>query len=194
MQHVRLDIPDVILLEPKRFGDDRGFFSETFNSQVYDEIGIKEAFVQDNHSLSREPYVIRGLHFQTPPFAQGKLIRVIRGSVFDVAVDIRQGSPSYGKHVSTVLSAQNWTQLWVPKGFAHAFCTLEPDTEFLYKVTDYYAPDNDAGLAWDDPALGIEWPIPQGITATLSDKDKEHPKLSELPECFIYDPVTGVKS
>lgn len=194
MQYVRLDIPDVIFLEPERHSDDRGFFSETFNSRTYDAIGITGPFVQDNHSLSKEPYVVRGLHFQTSPYAQGKLVKVIRGSVLDVAVDIRHESPSFGKHVSAILSGQNGAQLWVPKGFAHAFCTLEPDTEVFYKVTDYYAPGAEAGLAWDDPSLGIEWPIPQGAPAILSEKDKRHPALSELPEYFIYDPVEGIKS
>lgn len=194
MEHTRLEILDVILLTPRRFGDERGFFSETFNRRAYEEAGIVGEFVQDNHSLSRDAYVIRGLHFQTPPHAQDKLVRVTRGSVLDVVVDIRHGSPTFGKHVSAVLSAENWRQIWVPQGFAHAFCTLEPDTEFLYKVTDYYAPDNDAGLAWDDPALGIDWPIPNGVAAILSDKDKNHPKLADLPEYFIYDPVIGIKS
>lgn len=193
MKFMRLDLPEVILLKPKIFRDERGFFSETFNKKAYEEVGVKGEFVQDNHSLSRESCVIRGLHFQTPPFAQDKLVRVTRGSVLDVVVDIRHGSPTYGQHVTAVLSAENWNQLWVPRGFAHAFCTLEPDTEFLYKVTNYYAPDNDAGLAWDDPALGIDWPIPAGEMPVLSDKDKKHPKLADLPEYFIYDPETGVK-
>lgn len=193
LKHTTLNIPDIILLEPSLFGDERGFFSETFNAKTYEDTGISGTFVQDNHSLSREPYVIRGLHFQTPPFAQDKLVRVTRGSVLDVVVDIRHGSPTFGQHVSAVLSAENWNQLWVPKGFAHAFCTLKPDTEFLYKVTDYYAPDCDAGLAYDDPALSINWPVPAGHEPILSDKDKKHPKLADLPEYFIYDSETGIK-
>ncbi len=193
MKHTRLAIHEVLLLEPKRFGDDRGFFSEVYNSQSYGDLGITGPFVQDNHSFSRDPYVIRGLHFQTPPFAQDKLVRVTRGSVLDVVVDIRHGSPTFGQHVSAILSAENWKQLWVPKGFAHAFCTLEPDTEFLYKVTNFYAPDNDAGLAWDDPSLNIDWPVPDGETATLSEKDKKHPRLAELPAYFTYDAATGIK-
>jgi len=188
MQYQCLSIPEIILLSPKRFGDGRGFFSETFNAKAYQDIGIDADFVQDNHSLSSEPFVIRGLHFQTPPFAQDKLVRVTRGSVLDVAVDIRHGSPTFGSHVSAILSSDNWNQLWVPKGFAHGFCTLEPDTEFLYKVSGYYAPENDAGLAFDDPALGIDWPVPDGCTPLLSDKDKDHPKLSDIDKYFSYDP------
>lgn len=180
------NIPGVILLSPKRIGDIRGVFSETFNAKNYQKAGIKGDFVQDNHSLSHQSYVIRGLHFQTPPFAQDKLGRVIRGSVLDVAVDIRHGSPTFGQHVSVILSDKNWNQLWVPKGFAHAFCTLEPDTEFLYKVTNYYSPECDAGFAFDDPSLDINWPIPPGIEPILSDRDKNLPKLADLPEYFIY--------
>jgi dTDP-4-dehydrorhamnose 3,5-epimerase len=186
VQVTRLEIPDVILVTPVKHGDDRGFFSETFNGGAFESAGISGSFVQDNHSLSVEKFVLRGLHFQTPPAAQDKLVRVSRGAVLDVAVDIRKGSPTFGKHVSAVLSAQNWQQLWVPKGFAHAFMTLEPNTEVQYKVTDYYSPECDAGLAWDDPDLGIEWPVPAGESVTLSDKDKRHPKLAELPSYFTY--------
>ncbi len=184
MKHRRLDIPDIILLEPKRFGDERGFFSETYKQNELAELGIDVDFVQDNHSLSREPFVLRGLHFQTAPHAQDKLVRVVRGSVFDVAVDLRHGSPTYGQHVSVILSAENWKQMYIPKGFAHGFCTLEPDTEFLYKVSDIYAPECDKGVAFDDPSLGIEWPIPVGETPVLSDKDRQQPKLSDLPNYF----------
>lgn len=190
----RLEIPDIILVEPKKFEDERGFFSEVFSRQQYEEAGIGADFVQDNHSLSRQPHVIRGLHFQIAPHAQGKLVRVGRGSVFDVAVDIRKGSPTYGQHVSAILSAENWQQLWIPKGFAHAYCTLEPDTEFLYKVSDYYAPECDKGIAFDDPALGIDWPISQGNRAILSDKDQRHTRLADLPDYFIYDAHTGIKN
>ncbi len=193
MHVTELDIPGVLLLSPKRFGDERGFFSETFNAEAWAKLGIKGSFVQDNHSFSKTQYVLRGLHFQKPPHAQDKLVRVTRGAVLDVVVDIRNGSPTYGKSVSAVLSAENWKQLWVPKGFAHAFLTLEPDTEFLYKVTNYYAPQSDAGLAWDDPALNIDWPLPEGIGPVLSAKDKEHPKLAELQSGFVFDPATGIK-
>ncbi|WP_422732923.1 dTDP-4-dehydrorhamnose 3,5-epimerase [Microbaculum marinum] len=147
--------------------------------------GVGEPFVQDNHSLSGQAGVIRGLHFQAPPHAQGKLVRVSRGAILDVAVDIRTGSPTYGRHVARELSAENWLQLWVPPGFAHGFCTLVPDTEVQYKVTAYYAPDHDHGLAFDDPALGIDWPV-DAADAILSDKDRRHPALSDLPAHFSY--------
>ncbi|HWA51236.1 MAG TPA: dTDP-4-dehydrorhamnose 3,5-epimerase, partial [Dongiaceae bacterium] len=166
-----LAIPDVKLVAPAIVEDERGFFSETYSRRALQAAGIDAAFVQDNHSLSRRPGVLRGLHFQSEPHAQGKLVRVVRGAVFDVAVDIRRGSPTFGQHVSAVLSAENWRQLWVPVGFAHGFCTLQPDTEVIYKVTDYYAPDCDRGLAYDDPDLGITWPI-EGRNLTLSDKDR----------------------
>jgi len=162
-----------------------GFFSETFNARALVASGIKDDFVQDNHSLSVQRGVVRGLHFQVPPNAQGKLIRVVRGSIFDVAVDIRSGSPTYGKHVSALLSAASWNQLWVPKGFAHGFCTLEPDTEVLYKVTDYFAPECDRGLRWDDSDIDIPWPI-AGVDVVLSAKDKLHPALKDLPDYFQF--------
>lgn len=179
-------MPDVKLVEPAKFGDARGFFSETFNYETYKAAGIDLRAVQDNHSLSGPRGTIRGLHFQTPPHAQAKLVRVTRGSVLDVAVDIRRGSPSYGKHVAVVLSAEAWNQIYIPRGFAHGFCTLEPDTEFLYKVDNYYAPDHDKGLAWDDPALAIDWLLPPS-GAVLSDKDRRHPLLSDLGDYFSYD-------
>lgn len=178
-----LEIPEVILIEPPRFLDHRGFFSETCNKADLAAAGIDVDFVQDNHSLSRARGVVRGLHFQTPPAAQDKLVRVTRGAVLDVAVDLRRGSQSYGRWVSAVLSAANWHQLFVPKGFAHGFCTLEPDTELLYKVSDYYAPECDRGLAWDDPDLGIVWPVPPE-QAILSDKDASQPRLADLDPAF----------
>ncbi len=180
-----LAIPEVKLIVPQRHRDARGFFSETYNRRALAEAGIKVDFVQDNHSLSVEKGVIRGLHFQIAPHEQGKLVRVTRGSVFDVAVDIRRGSPTYGQHVSAVLSADNWRQLWIPSGFAHGFCTLEEETEFLYKVTGYYSAECDRGLAWDDPALGIAWPV-EAAQAILSDKDRRHPRLQDLPAYFSY--------
>lgn len=185
MQFQALEIPEVKLITPSIHRDERGFFSETFNARALTAFGIDERFVQDNHSLSVQGGVVRGLHFQISPKAQDKLVRVIRGSIFDVAVDIRVGSPTYGKHVSAVLSASNWSQLWVPKGFAHGFCTLEPDTEVLYKVTDYFAPECDRGLRWDDSQLGIAWPI-TAADAMLSGKDKLHPTLRDLPAFFQY--------
>jgi dTDP-4-dehydrorhamnose 3,5-epimerase len=182
----KLEIPAVIRITPKIFRDARGFFSETYNAAALASAGIGAAFVQDNHSLSRAKGVVRGLHFQTAPKAQGKLVRVTRGAIFDVAVDIRHGSPTFGKHVTAVLSAENWAQLWVPPGFAHGFCTLEPDTEVVYKVTELYAPECDRGLAWNDPALAIAWPVSEA-DAVLSDKDRQHPRLADLPEYFSFD-------
>jgi dTDP-4-dehydrorhamnose 3,5-epimerase len=180
-----LAIPEVKLITPPIFRDARGFFSETYNVAALTAAGIGETFVQDNHALSRARGVLRGLHFQIDPHAQGKLVRVARGAIFDVAVDIRRGSPTFGRHVSATLSAENWAQLWVPPGFAHAYCTLEADTEVIYKVTDFYAPECDRGLAFDDPDLRIAWPIPAS-EAILSDKDRRHPRLRDLPEYFTY--------
>ena len=179
-----LPIADVKVLAPKKHGDHRGFFSEVYNKRALAEAGIDIEFVQDNHSLSAEKGTVRGLHFQAPPFAQDKLVRVVRGSVFDVAVDLRKGSATYGEHVSVVLSAEAWNQLLVPIGFAHGFMTLEADTEVVYKVSGYYAPDHDHGLLWNDPALGIRWPIAEE-EAVLSDKDRVQPRLSELVSPFV---------
>lgn len=176
-------IPDVRIITPRKFGDHRGFFSEVYNRRAFAEIGVDLDFVQDNHSLSAAVGTLRGLHFQSHPFAQDKLVRVTRGAIYDVAVDIRRASPTYGRHVAVELSAENWRQLLVPVGFAHGFCTLTPDTEVVYKVTGYYSGANDHGLAWDDPALEIDWPLPPG-GAVLSDKDLRHPRLAELPACF----------
>lgn len=180
-----LYIPEVVLLTPKRILDERGFFSETYNRQRLADAGIEADFVQDNHSLSKTKGVVRGLHFQGPPHAQGKLIRVARGAIFDVAVDIRHGSPSFGQHVSATLSAENWGQLWVPAGFAHGFCTLEADTEVLYKTTDYYAAEASHGIKWDDPALDIKWPV-QAADATLSNTDQTHLPFADTPIAFRY--------
>lgn len=179
----RLAIPDVILIRPKKFGDSRGFFSETWNRDVFRKEGIDLDFVQDNHSLSVEKGVLRGLHFQSPPRAQDKLVRCTKGSILDVAVDIRTGSPTYGHYVSAVISAENWTQIFVPKGFAHAFLTLEPNTEVQYKVTDYYAPECDGSILWNDPEIGIDWGV-EAESVTLSDKDRNAPKLSEAQHGF----------
>lgn len=183
MKVTRLAIPDVLLLEPVRHRDHRGFFSETFSKRALAEASVEIDFVQDNHSLSCERGVVRGLHFQTEPAAQDKLVRVPRGAVFDVAVDLRHGSPTFGKWVGAVLSADNWHQLLIPKGFAHGFCTLEPDSELLYKVSDYYAPECDRGVAWNDPDIGIDWPVAPEA-AVLSDKDAKQPRLADLPAYF----------
>lgn len=185
MQVRSLKIPGLKIIVPKMLRDSRGFFSETYSARIFQELGIDADFVQDNHSLSIEKGIVRGLHFQAPPRAQDKLVRVTRGTILDVAVDIRRGSPTYGQHAAVLLSAANWEQLWVPKGFAHGFCTLEPDTEVLYKVTEYYAPECDYGLAWDDPALGIDWRS-TFASPILSDRDRRHPLLSELPAFFTY--------
>lgn len=183
MKLTPLAIPDVLLIEPRRFGDDRGFFSEVWKRSTLVAQGFDVTFVQDNHSLSREVGVVRGLHFQRPPAAQGKLVRVTRGRILDVAVDIREGSPTYGQHVAMELSAENWAQLWIPCGFAHGFMTLEPDIEVIYKVDVEYDAATDGGIAWDDPALGIEWPaLPGG--AILSGKDSRAPRLAEAGPIF----------
>lgn len=179
------DIPGVVAISPQIHRDGRGFFSETYSARSFADAGIAVSFVQDNHSHSVAPGVVRGLHFQTDPHAQDKLVRVVRGSIFDVAVDIRKGSPTFGRHVAVTLSAENWSQLWIPKGFAHGFCTLEPNTEVIYKVTGYYSVECDRGLAWDDPALGIDWPVAP-TAAVLSDKDRRHPVLKDLPAYFVY--------
>lgn len=183
MQVESLAIADVKILTPKRFGDARGFFSETYNKATLATHGLDLEFIQDNHSMSQPVGVLRGLHFQTPPFAQDKLVRVVKGRIFDVAVDIRQGSPTYGKWVGAEISAEDWNQILVPVGFAHGFVTLEPDTEVIYKVTAPYAPDHDKGLAWDDPEVGIDWPLGD-VAPTLSDKDTKHPGLADLPAYF----------
>ena len=180
-----LAIPEIKLITPKRFGDHRGFFSETWNADGFAAVGIVLAFVQDNHSMSASVGVLRGLHFQTPPFAQDKLVRVVRGRIFDVAVDIRHGSPTFGRWVGAEISAENWAQILVPVGFAHGFVTLEPNTEVVYKVTGRYAPDHDQGLIWNDPTVGIDWPL-DGAQPTLSEKDGKLPRLSALPIHFTY--------
>ena len=178
-----LAIPDVLLITPRKFGDDRGFFSETYSQKALAEAGFTLPFVQDNHSRSPKRGTVRGLHFQAPPFAQDKLLRVTRGAILDVAVDIRPGSPTYGQAVVAELSAENWAQLLVPKGFAHGFCTLTEDCEVLYTVTDYYAPDSEAGLLWNDPALGVDWPIP-AAEAQINARDAAWPTLAEFKSPF----------
>ena len=176
-------IPAVKIITPKKHGDHRGFFSETWNRAAFAEAGLDLNFVQDNQSLSATVGTLRGLHFQSAPFAQDKLVRVTKGRILDVAVDIRASSPTFGQYVAVELSAENWRQLLVPIGFAHGFVTLEPDTEVLYKVTAPYGPKNDHGVAFDDPALGIDWRLPHD-QLVLSDKDRKHPRLADLPRYF----------
>ncbi|MDQ3441206.1 MAG: dTDP-4-dehydrorhamnose 3,5-epimerase [Planctomycetota bacterium] len=171
------------VLLPKKFGDHRGFFSEVYSDKLLADLGIDARFVQDNHSLSAETGVVRGLHYQLPPMAQDKLIRVVRGAILDVAVDVRRGSPTFGKHVACVLSAENWKQMFVPAGFAHGFATLEPNTEVLYKVTNYYSPGHERGIRWNDPKLGIDWRVAEGA-AVLSERDRKHPVLAEMSDLF----------
>lgn len=176
MNVVRTAIPDVLILEPRVFGDERGFFMESYNARRFEEItGLRREFVQDNHSRSRQG-VLRGLHYQVQQ-AQGKLVRVTAGEVFDVAVDIRRSSPTFGKWVGAILSGQNHRQMWVPEGFAHGFVVLSDTADFLYKTTDYYAPEYERCILWNDPEIGIEWPL--GVQPTLSAKDQVGKRLAE---------------
>jgi len=178
----RLEIPEVVLIEPIVFKDERGFFMETYKYSDFSAFGIHERFVQDNHSRSLRG-VLRGLHYQNPPKAQGKLVRVLRGEVFDVVVDIRKGSPTYGKWVGVRLSEQNKLMLYVPPGFAHGFCVLSPEAEVLYKCTEEYDPSCEAGIVWNDPDIGIPWPIKDPI---LSEKDSKWPPLKDAVNYFVY--------
>ena len=177
----RTAIPDVLLLTPSRFLDERGFFSETWSERRFSEAGIMAAFVQDNHVHSSDRGVVRGLHLQIAPSAQGKLIRVVRGAIWDVAVDIRRGSPTYGVNAGVVLSAENWQQLWIPAGLLHGYCTLEPDTEVIYKVTAPWDRQAERGVAWNDPELAVRWPIAPH-EAILSEKDRALPRLADCGE------------
>jgi len=179
------ECPDLAILIPRRFQDARGFFVETYSRRRLAGQGFAFDFVQDNLSLSTRAGTVRGLHFQRPPTAQAKLVSVLRGAIFDVAVDIRQGSPRYGHHVAVRLSAAEGNQLVIPAGFAHGFCTLEPDTVVAYKVDAYYSAEDDDGLYWADPALGIDWPVSEA-EAELSDKDRRLPKLADVARCFVY--------
>lgn len=187
MKVTRLQPEGLVLIEPDRFGDERGFFSESWNARRMAEHGLDIAFLQDNHSLSRQKGTLRGLHFQAPPHAQDKLVRCGRGALLDVAVDIRTGSPTFGHWASVELSAQNGRQLLVPKGFLHGFATLEDDTEVIYKCSDYYAPECDGTVAFDDPALGINWGVSRA-EAILSPKDQNAPLLCEIGAVFHYEP------
>lgn len=186
MQITETDLPGVLILAPKRFGDSRGWFSEVWNRSVLAKTGIGTDFVQDNHSYSRDTATVRGLHFQSPPHAQAKLVRCGRGRVFDVAVDIRKGSPSFGKWTGVELSAENGLQLLIPEGFLHGFVTREPDCELLYKCSDFYAPDCDGAVRFDDPDLAIDWGIDAG-DAVLSDKDAAAPLFRNFATPFLYE-------
>lgn len=183
LEVTRTELDGVLILKPRRFGDQRGWFCETYNQERLQEAGIDLVFVQDNQSFSAEINTLRGLHFQAPPLAQDKLVRVLSGTILDVAVDLRKASPTFGQHLSVELTAENGLQLLVPKGFAHGFVTRAANTSVFYKVTAPYAPDLDKGLAFDDPSLAIDWGVTRE-TAVLSDKDKIQPRLSELPDVF----------
>jgi dTDP-4-dehydrorhamnose 3,5-epimerase len=181
-----LDLPGLVLLRPRQFADSRGSFAETYNERAFQAAGIATKFVQDNQSFSAKRGTIRGLHFQLPPAAQAKLVRVLRGSVYDVAVDLRAGSPAYGRWVGETLTADGGEQLFVPRGFAHAFCTLEADTVVAYKVDEFYAPAADSGLIWNDPTLGINWPV-AADEVVLSDKDLRLGRFADFASPFKYE-------
>ena len=188
MQVFPTDIPGVLLLKPRYFNDARGYFVETFNLRGAGAAGITAEFVQDNQAFSKKSGTVRALHFQAPPHAQAKLVRVLRGSIYDVAVDLRAGSPTYGRWAAATLTASGGEQVFVPRGFAHGYCTLEADTEVAYKVDDYYAPDCDRGLIWNDPTLAIDWPV-KAFDAVLSDKDRSLPRFADFASPFRYDPA-----
>lgn len=179
----RAHIPDVLIIRPNKHGDERGFFSETFRASALKEFGVDVDWVQDNHSFSARRGVVRGLHLQVPPKAQAKLLRVTHGAILDIAVDVRKGSPSYGRHVAQELSADNWTQIYVPAGFAHGYCTLVENTEVLYKVSADYSPAAEGGLRWNDPDLNIAWPV-RAEEATLSPRDLDWPRLKDFVSPF----------
>lgn len=181
-QFKSLEIPEVILIEPQVFSDERGFFMEVYKYSEFASFGITERFIQDNHSRSKKG-VLRGLHYQNPPKAQGKLVRVISGEIFDVAVDIRKGSPTFGKWVGIKLSAENKRMLYIPPGFAHGFCVLSDIAEVLYKTTEEFAPECEAGIIWNDPDINIDWPIKNPV---LSSKDAKWPRLKDAVNGFVY--------
>lgn len=183
MQLTDLDIDAVKMIRPRRFTDQRGYFSETWSRKAFADLGLDEDFVQDNCSYSVSAGTIRGLHFQRPPAAQAKLIRVAHGSIFDVAVDLRRSSESFGRAATAVLTAKGGEQLFIPAGFAHGFCTLEPDTLVAYKMSAFYAPAQERGILWSDPSLAIDWPL-GGRDPILSDKDRGLPPFSDLEHCF----------
>jgi dTDP-4-dehydrorhamnose 3,5-epimerase len=179
----RLEIPDVVLIEPAVFEDDRGFFMETYRQKEFEKICIAQVFVQDNHSRSKKG-VLRGLHYQKEPVAQGKLVRCIRGVIFDVAVDLRQGSPTFGKWIGTTLSEENRHILWIPRGFAHGYVALEDNTEVFYKTDNLYSVQHERGIIWNDPEINIRWPVSSPI---VSQKDTTYPKLREMDHNFVYE-------
>jgi dTDP-4-dehydrorhamnose 3,5-epimerase len=183
------DLPGIFLLKPRRFTDSRGYFVETYNQRAFAAAGIDMHFVQDNQSFSAKASTIRGLHFQLPPAAQTKLVRAARGRVFDVAVDLRQGSPTFGRWIGVTLTADGGEQLLIPRGFAHAFCTLEDNCEVAYKTDDFYAPKSESGLMWNDPDLRIDWPITPNA-AILSDKDSKLGFFRDFESPFFFDPNT----
>lgn len=186
MEFKSFDLDGPVEVLPRKIEDDRGYFSETFRlSSFVNQVGPAE-FVQDNQSLSVRPGTIRGIHFQSIPWAQGKLVRCLTGKVFDVAVDLRRNSPDYGRWIAVTLTPEENNQLWVPVGFGHAFCTLEPNSVIAYRVTNYYSPQNDHGVAWDDPDIGIDWPSFANVD-TLSAKDRAQPSLADLPAYFIRE-------
>ncbi len=185
MRVIETGLPGLLLIEPKVFRDTRGYFLETYSETAFAEIGVRARFVQDNHAYSVSRGVLRGLHFQRPPHAQTKLVWVVRGSVLDVAVDLRRDSPTYGRHYGVELSAENKLRLFLPRGFAHGYLTLTPDVEFLYKVDSPYAPQADGGLAWNDPDIGVAWPCDDPV---LSDKDRVLPPFATFESPFVCDP------
>ncbi|EPR30966.1 dTDP-4-dehydrorhamnose 3,5-epimerase [Alkalidesulfovibrio alkalitolerans DSM 16529] len=184
MQFQTTEIPGLLLIMPRVFQDERGYFLESFNAGAFANAGVARSFVQDNHAHSRQAGVLRGLHFQAPPHAQSKLVWVTRGAVFDVVVDLRAGSPTYGKWKSFLLTAENFARLFIPRGFAHGYATLEPDTDFMYKVDGYYNPASEGGLRWDDPDLAIDWPV---VAPVLSDKDRGLPSWRGFQSPFNYE-------
>lgn len=184
-----LALPEVLEIRPARYGDHRGFFSEVWKASALAAHGVDVHFIQDNHSFSVEAGVLRGLHYQEPPFAQAKLVRVTAGEIFDVVVDIRHGSPTFGQWVGLELSAKDWNQIFVPAGFAHGFLTLVPNCEVIYKVSAPYSPQHDRGIRFDDPQIGVEWPI-KGLIPILSEKDRAAPLLADAAPTFRFDPAT----
>ena len=185
MKIEKLNIPEVLRITPTKFGDQRGFFSETWSSAKLAAQGFEAQFVQDNHSFSAQLGTVRGLHCQVAPSAQGKLVRVVKGTIWDVAVDIRRDSPTYGQYAAAELSEANWAQLWIPPGFLHGFCTTAPDTEVIYKVTADYDREAERGVIWNDPDLALPWPVAAG-DALLSDKDRVLPRLAACEPWFNY--------
>jgi dTDP-4-dehydrorhamnose 3,5-epimerase len=177
----------LVLIKTRRHRDDRGWFSEVYSRDHFETVGLTFDYVQDNHSMSLLPGTVRGLHFQSPPFAQAKLVRCISGSIFDVAVDIRKASPTYGRWIGVKLTAENGHQLSIPIGFAHGFLTLEPNSEVSYKISHKYSPEHDGGIRWDDPGIGIDWSVGPALAPLLSNKDKAQPLLCEFDSPFEYD-------